>query len=217
VPRSAAGEDETPPAQQGTRGGKIAPFSLAPRVVTRTAFAAFVKTTGYTAEPGTGDEECATSATTAAPPAPAGAGADPVVCVDWKDAMAYINWLNQLSGLKFRLPTAGEWRYAAGLRRPPTSEAGDADGEPGPAGAEAAAAADRMLVPGPAEWVSDCAEQAGGGDPDAAAERTDGSPCARHLVLNPTIAGATQDGLLVLPVAHENEFRAIDLGFRLAL
>ena len=37
----------------------------------------------------------------------------PVVCVSYNDALAYIAWLNERTGLKFRLPTEAEWEYAA--------------------------------------------------------------------------------------------------------
>ena len=37
----------------------------------------------------------------------------PVACVSWDDANAYIAWLSQKSGHRYRLPSASEWEYAA--------------------------------------------------------------------------------------------------------
>ncbi len=37
----------------------------------------------------------------------------PVVCVSWRDAMAYSQWLSQQTGQKYRLPSEAEWEYAA--------------------------------------------------------------------------------------------------------
>ncbi|MFN9358416.1 MAG: formylglycine-generating enzyme family protein [Alphaproteobacteria bacterium] len=38
---------------------------------------------------------------------------EPVVCVSWDDAMAYVNWLSQRTGHRYRLLSESEWEYAA--------------------------------------------------------------------------------------------------------
>jgi formylglycine-generating enzyme required for sulfatase activity len=37
----------------------------------------------------------------------------PVVCVDWRDAKAYVAWLSEVTGERYRLLSEAEWEYAA--------------------------------------------------------------------------------------------------------
>jgi len=44
---------------------------------------------------------------------PAGCDNHPVVLVSWEDAHSYCTWLEEQTSARFRLPTEGEWEYAA--------------------------------------------------------------------------------------------------------
>ena len=37
----------------------------------------------------------------------------PAICISWDDARAYVAWLSEHTGVKYRLPSAAEWEYAA--------------------------------------------------------------------------------------------------------
>ena len=106
-------------------------FAIGKYDVTRAEYALFVRETGHPPGDGCGKQGWGSSADSSKwskqpelnwqNPGFVQNDRDPVVCVSWNDARAYISWLNaKVRGSKsnnadgpFRLPSEAEWEYAA--------------------------------------------------------------------------------------------------------
>jgi formylglycine-generating enzyme required for sulfatase activity len=115
-PASEAGRYDNEGPQHPVTIGRS--FAAGKFEVTRAEFAAFVREAGYQSgsscwiDPG-GGKRADTAGKGWRDPGYSQTDRDPVVCVSWDDAQAYVAWLGQTTGKSYRLLSEAEWEYAA--------------------------------------------------------------------------------------------------------
>lgn len=222
--RSAQG-----PVLQPRTDGKlvVSPFSLGSREVTRAQFMEFVKATGYRPKDagGGGSEGCDPASDDWTLPGFEQTADHPVVCVSWDDVSAYLSWLSQWTGVKFRLPTSAEWEHAARAGTATRywygetydTELSNGLGAAGRDRWEAGTAPVGQFPPNPfglhdmlgnaSEWVADCAE------PDREAP----SGCAARVVRGGSWASGADGSTSSALSHHAGSTRSAYIGFRIAI
>jgi len=89
----------------------VAAFAMAKYPVTVNEYAAFTRETGYETGPCNWPSDVFWRS-----PGIVESERQPVVCISWNDAQAYLSWLNgkvKGHGSPYRLPSETEWEYAA--------------------------------------------------------------------------------------------------------
>ena len=94
------GKDDGRADEQPMHAVKVDPFLAAAAPVTNREYLAFVEATGRTRPPFVDDDRFSDPG-------------QPVVGINWHDAVAYCDWLSSKGGYAFRLPTEAEREFAA--------------------------------------------------------------------------------------------------------
>jgi formylglycine-generating enzyme required for sulfatase activity len=228
VPGEAMPADHGAQAQPKADGKPVvSPFSLGIREVTRAQFMEFVAATGYRPkEAGAGPSEgCDPLSDEWTHPGFEQTADHPVVCVSWDDASAYLSWLSQWTGVKFRLPTSAEWEHAARAGTATRywygetydSEMSNGLGAAGRDRWETGTAPVGQFPPNPfglqdmlgnvSEWVADCAE------PDREAP----SGCAARVVRGGNWTSEADGSTSSALSHHAGSTRSPYIGFRIAI
>ena len=113
---SSSTEKDNQADEKPTHKVQIRPFLLGKYEVTRQQFSAFVTETGYSSVGcyiWENNQWALKNNLDWQNPSFNQGGNHPAVCVNKGDVDAYIRWLNQKTGNRYRLPTEAEWEYAA--------------------------------------------------------------------------------------------------------
>ena len=151
----------------------------------------------------------------------------PVVCVNWHDAQAYVNWLSRVTGDLYRLLSESEWEYVARAGSTTAYHFGD-DIDPGKAnyddqfrkttavGSYPENAFGLYDIHGNAsEWVVDCWVDNYHRAPVTGAPMTDG-PCESRVLRGGTWDNEPQYLRSAFRHGYFAEFRLSGIGFRIA-
>jgi formylglycine-generating enzyme required for sulfatase activity len=231
----------SPADERGRQAGESLPravsidrsFAIAVYDTTRAEFSRFVNATGYRGKKRRCDWKAPTSRGVALNQTPR----DPVVCVSWADASAYVAWLAARTGRPYRLPTEAEWEYAARAGSTSARPWGEAaNSNHANTGAEiccgpAIAGHDRWLYTSPVgsfpanrfglfdmignvwQWTADCG--------DDASDRTAGSApagvCHTRVVRGGGWFHAAAMARSASRAADVPDLTVADIGFRVAL
>jgi formylglycine-generating enzyme required for sulfatase activity len=95
------------------------PFAVGKFHVTVDQFAVFAQETGFSAHRWCDWRSPPFFAQENSLPHPAQEGSHPVVCVNWDDVKAYVDWIAKKTGKPYRLLSEAEWEYAARGRTSP--------------------------------------------------------------------------------------------------
>ena len=164
---------------------------------------------------------------------------EPVVCVNWHDAQAYVAWLGARTGKPYRLPSEAEWEYAARAGSTTSRPWGDTLGrDDANYGTDACCGAfasgrDRWLYTSPVgafapnrfglhdvlgnvwQWTQDCGSESYAGAPIDGSARLSGD-CDYRMVRGGAWFQAPESLRSASRAADRADFRISDIGFRVA-
>ncbi|MCZ6883596.1 MAG: formylglycine-generating enzyme family protein [Gammaproteobacteria bacterium] len=206
-------------------------FAVSKYEITRAQYAVFVKNTNYSPDQGCEVYDLPSFnmdlKKSWLDPAFSQDDDHPVVCVNWHDAQAYVNWLSRVTGELYRLLSESEWEYVARAGSTTAYHFGD-DIDPGKAnyddqfrkttavGSYPENAFGLHDIHGNAsEWVVDCWVDNYHRAPVTGAPMTDG-PCASRVLRGGTWDNEPQYLRSAFRHGYFAEFRLSGIGFRIA-
>ena len=210
---------------------RVASFALGKTEVTRGQYAAFVQGSGYAGGGGCWvlEEDKWKQAEGAdwRKPGYRQSERDPVACVNWDDAQAYVKWLSKKTGQSYQLPSEAQWEYACrvgGGQRYCGSDVADEVAVHGRKGGDKTQPVGTKkpnvwglydMSGNVVEWTQDCWNESYAGAPTDGAARLGGN-CGRRVMRGGSWYGIAIDARSALRSGYVTTSRNSDGGFRLA-